>query len=178
MDTNKPVVRFLQDYSQLSSVVDKTSLYFVREAGDGPHSDPTVHKGWAVYCWDTELGNWHKIIEQESLDTGGGGGGGSIDPSILEQYVKKTEIAEFIAKCNTAIEKATNAETAAAQAHEDALQAASDAQEASLKAEAAQDTVDTLMNGIASITKQPRETVTVFQIYDMLMAVLDAARKE
>lgn len=97
---------FLEGYDNLSDHRGEPGLFFVREAGakviykDGePYSeqngDPTVHSGWAMYCWDAQKdgpnkGNWRKVAEQESVD-----GPWGIDELILNLLVKKVDFNLF-----------------------------------------------------------------------------------
>ena len=161
MATSNPEVRCLEEYSQLTSVKNLTKIYFVRNAGGGQHGDPTVKKGWAMYFWDIGLGRWRKFAEEESLLDGKNG---TFDPSVLDQYIKKIEIDEFIAKCNEAEARAIAAEAAA----EDARRAA----------QKAQDAIDTLINSLASVPQNTRDTVSSYELYDMISGALNAAKKD
>lgn len=91
-----PEVQFLNTYDQLTSVIGQAGHWFVRDAantGTGQHGDPTVNKGWAMYTWDTELGYFRKICEEESMDN-------SVSDALLRQYVKNSTFESAMSKLN------------------------------------------------------------------------------
>ena len=113
---------FLEGYDNLTDHQGEPGLFFVRQAGaktvlkDGEpylvqNGDPTVHSGWAIYCWDNHKngankGGWRKVSEQESVD-----GPWGIDELILNMLVKKTEFNLFV----TSITQKVNNNTTAIQ---------------------------------------------------------------
>lgn len=94
-------IRFVEYYDDLHNFTGMPGLFFVRKASGetyiddqcephAHHGDPTVHEGWALYCWDehkdgTQAG-WRKVAEQESVD-----GPWGIDERILKQLVKRSD---------------------------------------------------------------------------------------
>ena len=96
-------IRFVEYYGDLTNYTGMPGLFFVRIASsivnaDGSIAhpgDPTVHEGWALYCWDEHKdGNkagWRKVAEQESVD-----GPWGIDERILKQLVKRVDFEVHI----------------------------------------------------------------------------------
>ena len=112
-------IEFLDGYDNLVDHRGEPGLFFVRQAGaktimkDGePYSvqngDPTVHSGWALYCWDNHKngpnrGDWRKVAEQESVD-----GPWGIDELILNMLVKKVEFNMFVTRITEQVTNNTN----------------------------------------------------------------------
>lgn len=108
---------FLEKYDELSEWRGSPGLYFVRDAAadeTGQHGDPTVHEGWAMYCWDAYFkdhnGGWRKVAEQESVD-----GPWGIDERILKMLVRRTEfnakMAEVDGRLDDLTERVQNIES-------------------------------------------------------------------
>jgi len=100
---------YLDYYDQLTAYIGKPGLFFVRQAaGDvnGQHGDPSVHRGWALYIWDTGNGltktaaqGWKKIAEEESLDS-------SASDLVLANYATNERVNEMVREFyNTAVQK-------------------------------------------------------------------------
>lgn len=109
---------YLQRFEDLSRHIGQPGMFFVRDAAckyEIPddyssriiqNGDPTVHEGWAMYCWDNYKDNnkagWRKIAEQESVD-----GPWGIDERILKMLVRRTEFNSYVEQNN---ERVTNLE--------------------------------------------------------------------
>ena len=109
---------YLQRFEDLSRHIGQPGMFFVRDAAckyEVPddyssriiqNGDPTVHEGWAIYCWDNYKDNskagWRKIAEQESVD-----GPWGIDERILKMLVRRTEFNSYVEQNN---ERVTNLE--------------------------------------------------------------------
>ena len=113
-------IQFLERYPDLDQHVGKPGLFFVRNAASDiqideegiehivQNGDPTVHKGWAMYCWDgyakgASGGGWRKVAEQESVD-----GPWGIDEIILNSLVKKSDFNMFKASIEERVTINTN----------------------------------------------------------------------
>lgn len=110
-------IRFVEYFKDLNNFTGLPGLFFVRTAcsviklEDGKEivvheGDPTVHEGWALYCWDVHkegtVAGWRKVAEQESVD-----GPWGIDERILKMLVKKVD---FLAHVEESNRKFTNLE--------------------------------------------------------------------
>ena len=103
-------IQFVEYYADLTNFTGMPGLFFVRNAAGvktvtingeviGQHGDPTVHEGWAMYCWDNQKkmddgtikAGWRKVAEQESVD-----GPWGIDERILKMLVRRTEFNEYV----------------------------------------------------------------------------------
>lgn len=100
-------IQYLERFEDLNRHIGEPGLFFVRDAaakysipGDESstiiqNGDPTVHEGWAMYCWDVHKTNttagWRKVAEQESVD-----GPWGIDERILKMLVKRTEFNSYV----------------------------------------------------------------------------------
>ena len=100
-------IRFVSDYTTLNAnYKGEPGMFLVRNAAaspDGKGGDPSVHEGWAMYTWDTELtattAGWRKIAEQESVD-----GPWGIDERVLNLLVRKVDFNTTISSINTTLQ--------------------------------------------------------------------------
>ena len=86
------VVKLLDSYSQLGSYTGKDGIYFVREAGKGQNSDPSVASGWAVYVYDGRTSKFKLISKQEAM-----GGSAGVGAAYLTEALYKADITPY--KC-------------------------------------------------------------------------------
>ena len=84
------VVKLLDSYSQLGSYTGKDGIYFVREAGKGQNSDPSVASGWAVYVYDGRTSKFKLISKQEAM-----GGSAGIGAAYLTEALYKADITPY-----------------------------------------------------------------------------------
>ena len=105
---------YLERFEDLTRHIGQPGLFFVRDAAckyENPddytsrviqNGDPTVHEGWAMYCWDVYKDNnkagWRKVAEQESVD-----GPWGIDERILKMLVKRSEFNSYVEQNNTRV---------------------------------------------------------------------------
>ena len=111
-------IYYLDNFDDLNQHLGEPGLFFVRNAAaryENPNDyssrviqngDPTVHEGWAMYCWDDfkegTTPGWRKVAEQESVD-----GPWGIDERIIRMLVRRTEFNSYVSQNN---ERVTNIE--------------------------------------------------------------------
>lgn len=85
----------VQDISARDSIAGKTDGFVLVENATG---DPTVHRGWAMYIYATNLSGknkWIKVAEQESVD-----GIWGINEELLRQFVTWNNFTAALNKQN------------------------------------------------------------------------------